>query len=54
MAHSDFKLNLSSGHTSDVPDAHSLVKRGGCYQVLREVELCTHHIVVVASQNTTE
>ena len=51
---SDLTPSLSCGCTSDVPDAHSLVKRGGRYQVLCEVELCTHHIVVVTCQNTKQ
>ena len=40
--------------TRDVPDSDGLVERGRGHQVLRGMELGTHHIVVVPRQNTAE
>lgn len=38
--------------TGNIPHSHGLVQTGRHHQVLRWVELGTHHIVVMASQHT--
>lgn len=40
--------------TRNIPHSHGLVQTGGHHQVLRWVELGTHHIVIMAGQHTVD
>ena len=46
------KNNKSACCTSNIPDAYALVKGGWSHEVLCGVGLCTHHIMVVTSEDT--
>lgn len=47
MPHTDRPIQ----HTSDIPNANGLIQRSTNYQILFWMELSTHDIMIVSSQN---